>query len=383
MKKDTRIEGYSPLFVLLATAVSGLIAYSSQINGSVPLADEIPYLCAFNAFVQDENPYRCARFFYPPAMAASGGWVLEKGSVEATLAGMRWFCLISAISLVVFSVQRLSASWPVRAAAGAALIAFGPGVREAMAVGNISPIAVVLSVFALSIWPRWPIAAGLLLGTGVSIKPIAAMAIPLLAVHGAIHRTRTAWVAGACAAVLAIVSWLPWLALLPDMLASVPAHEGAIHNISLQRIAGILKVPFPAYVAAACVGLGFCAYLSRRELSPSALLDVCIAACLLSLPVVWEHTFILAYPIVAAAVARMSDRLRSGALPRRRAVAEALWVGAAAIWSLQTDALGDLSEYLPPMASVVLLAAGVALPTVLAIYAGTERGKQGLIVDSG
>lgn len=356
---------------LLVVAIAGLVAYGSLLVSSRLLPDEERYVCAFTAAASDHNPYTCHGYFYPPLLAVLGGHAADVFGLHTFLVWMRALNLLGAIGLVTFAATRIPGRRAFQALLGAVLVAFGTSIDEAMGVGNLSPLCCALAVAALANVTRAPALAGVALGTSIALKPIAAAAVPLLLavpknMHGARHRV-AALVAGGVVALLV----LPWYSWLPSLFRASGQQASAMHNLSLVRVAHLLGFEVSPLVVLVAVPLLFAIFLRDRLHTPESVVYLGGAASLLSLPIVWGHTFILAYPIVTGALAASLLRWRAAApgVARARARAEGLLVCAASMWVLQSNAFSGITAYLPAPLGALVLAFEIALPSALALHA--------------
>jgi hypothetical protein len=340
------------------------------------LPDEAQYTCAGRAVSRGESPYVCERYFYPPLLAqleaAATAHVPQLYASEL----LRALELLGAVWIVAFSTARLPAPPWARAALGVLVVAWSKGVDDSLRYGNISPIIVALTLWALSRWPHKPLRAGLALGVGVALKPMAPLAVLLLAVHrprAPARARRQLMAAGAAAITAGVLTW-PGRAQLPGLLQQGFRQQASTHNVSCQRLAQLLGVSLPPLWVAGAVAIAAVIYARRRELSAAALLDVACAAALLAQPVIWPHTLLLAYPLLAAAAARvLRDTPPPGPeSPRMPMLLGTSW---AALCVLHSEMFGDLGQYSPRLIAALLTVVPLALVLALARYAhaGEER----------
>jgi hypothetical protein len=340
--------------------------------------DEQPYACAFQAMGAGLDPYLCDRFLYPPPMAALGGWLLRIVPLPMLFSLLRTANAVGLGWLAATSAAHIARPGLGRWAAAAILVLLAPGSEEALQVGNVSPLVVALMWSALGRWPRQPALAGAMLGASIIIKPIALAALPLLALAPWPERRAASRACSAYAGAVVLGAHLPWLPLLPSMLAHAPRHEGAICNVSSQRVAHLLGLPSPPQtmvLLAATIAVG--ALLWRARPSAARASNAIVVACLLSLPVVWNHTYVAAWPIASAAVGdawRAFARARPGP-DRSRSLLSLLLVGHAACWTFSTNALTWVSELLPARANAFPTVVAMLLPAALCWWHGRASGR--------
>jgi hypothetical protein len=152
----------------------------------------------------------------------------------------------------------------------------------------------------------------------------------------------------------------------------VQAH----HRIALVRVLSTFGLRIPVALVAGLVAI--LAAMAVRWRAPASsegrvqrVSTVAICASLLATPVVWSHTFILALPLLALALATALRAAREPhAIDRKRPLLDLLLVIIAVLLVLESNASGDLG--LDPLSTVGVLPILLPLlaPSALALYLG-------------
>jgi hypothetical protein len=331
------------------------------------LADDSAYLCAMREVAQGHSPYLCSRYLYPPVLAQLTTASAAVISETSTLSLLRALSLIAGVWIIDFSLRAWALSPWARAGLCSLLLVWSPSLREALGVGNISPLVSALGIWALSRWTTRPVLAGLALGASVALKPVTLVAVVALLGHRPTATSRLApqlKAAGFAVATLGLALW-PGRHLLGELTRQPFVHSDAVHDVSLQRCAALLGVPLPAPLMLACVCAAALLYV-RRGVTETTLLHVSCVATLIAQPVLWCHTLILAYPLFAGALHRALRGSRLSVL-----VGVALSVTCLA----SSDVFGDLSELVPRWLAVVLACTPTSLLLGLLCYVEARRGS--------
>jgi hypothetical protein len=219
--------------------------------------------------------------------------------------------------------------------------------------------------------------AGLLLGAGLLVKPLGVVVVfAMAAVPG--RERRSAWLAVSIAVVLVgLASW-PWRDRFTALPSFAEVQVQAHHRIALVRVLSTfgLRIP-PALVAGLVAVLAALAVRWRAPASSECRVQrvgtVAICASLLATPVVWNHTFVLAFPLLTLALAVALRAAREPhAIDRKRSLLDLLLVIIGVLLVLGSDASGDLG--LEPLSTVGVLPILLPLlaPSALALYLGTR-----------
>ncbi len=276
--------------------------------------DEVVYLQAFEASRSGGTPYDVEGYFYPRAFARAGGRLLAAAGETGTLAVLRTVNLLGLAFAFWAATAWLPAKVPRRWLAAAVLLCLSPAVHAGLDLGNVSFLIVGLTLAALLGWPRRPLLAGVLLGLGVALKPIAAAVIPVLLLHRPRHGGRRHLLAAATAAAVATALLLP-LSDLREMLGQEMVALANARSFSLSRLFALFGLDVPQVVLTlAVIALAALGALWRHPgwgptMSSARLLAYAVAAVSLATPLVWNHTLIVALPVQGLALALAWHRL--------------------------------------------------------------------------
>jgi hypothetical protein len=225
-----------------------------------------------------------------------------------------------------------------------------------------------LSIMALVLWPRAPVSSGILLGIGIALKPIALVALVLLAAHRPAGGGRKHWTAAlaACITVAALWSlspaWILSAAGQPSVKAAEADWAEGVLNVSLFRILACFGLKISPFLLLAGVAFASSLYIRTRLLNSTQLLCVACAASLLSLPIVWQHTLLIITPLAFVASETALHRYRrrikepggARALRSKRLV-ELLFVVSGSVTILEASAYGVIGNWHPWVNGVTLL----------------------------
>jgi len=279
--------------------------------------DEDIYIRAFRAASAGESPFGVQGYFYPAVLARVGGWLLAvlgeiplrylmRASVDLGLVVTVW------LSLSLWRVAPI-----VRLATASVYVVVAPVVGGGLREGNLSFAVVGLVLTGLYVWPRRPVAAGLILGTSVAVKQLAPLAILSLLVHRPVPPSRKHWIAGGIAVAVAVPLLLA--GSRNEMIAAARLQElTRVHSASLARELDLAGLHTNPVLIAIVVALLVIVVGRLRPMNPSELLCVATTAAVLSLPVVWSHTLLLTLPVQVLALVLAFDGSSSRA-PQRMA----------------------------------------------------------------
>jgi hypothetical protein len=289
------------LAVLLLLVVVVAARYPAGVF-SPGLDDELAYVRGFYLAGQDVSPYK-APYFYTPTFAYAGAWMMRHLGETATIVAIRAANLFGLAALAWCSFAWVPWPWRRRVVASAAVICVSPAVRLGVLWGNLSLLVAGMLVVGLLLWRRRPLVSGFLLALSVVIKPLGPVAVCVLGAHRPDAGGRRHVVAAALAAALTAVLLLP-APFLGEML-SFKGKLGSGRNVSLQRLFYSFGVEVSPWWIAAAVAVAAVAVARRRPLGVTRLLCLAASAALLSTPILWSHTMLLALPleVVAATVA--------------------------------------------------------------------------------
>jgi hypothetical protein len=213
--------------------------------------------------------------------------------------------------------------------------------------------------------------AGLLLGTGVAIKPLAPAAVAALAAHRPVPAAaaRAKWLAAIAAALIGAVVVLvpPHLAEFLDLAGGRP---GITRNVSLHRLLHLLGAQPPALWLSAVVALAGVVLVRRRPLPPVRLFGFAVPLLLLATPLVWSHTLLVTLPLQVMALRVVWRRWRArepGRAEARRGLLEGILVLGAVLAIQLSQGVGGIDDQHPWIQAAVLLPPVLA-PAALALY---------------
>lgn len=350
--------------------------------------DERVYLQAFAAVAAGESPYRPAAdaldFFYPPPFAAAGALALGVLDPRSLVLLLRALNLLGLATTVWLSARVVRPTISAALVAALAVALVPPvGVLSGLGSGNLSLLVAGATLAGLAVWRRRPLLAGLLLGGGVAVKPLATSAIVALGTQ----RTRASGRSARLATGVALATLVAGFAATP-FLDDYVARDFDLERWPLRRSVSLLHLLWIAgwrvspVVVIGLVALATALWARRRERGGEELLFGAIAASTLGAPALWSHSMLMALPLATAALRRAVDRRRSGgrAHPLARWEIPMVVVATAAI--LFWDGIGGGTELLPRAWRLVLLAVPVASPPALALYlartAETARSASGV-----
>lgn len=376
-------------FAVVLLALAALLRFWPSVTAAGPLPDEMGYVRGIERVLAGGSPYPGGSYLYPPLVAHAGAWGWEHLGRGAVLAAFRLANLLGLATVVWCAAVWLPWGWRARVAAGAAYLAVAPAVRMGMLWGNLSLAVAGMIALALFIWVRRPWAAGALLGASIAVKPVAPVAVAVLAAHrprrGGWRHWQTAATAAWVAAAL-IVFFPTWRELLAPL-----ATPGLVaRTVSVHRLAHLFGLDGRMIWVTATVALIAVAVARLRPLSPPVLFGTAVAATLAATPSVWPHTLLVSLPLQVMAL-RLAAERASAAAPRElrwrrwELVAVALAVAALQL-SEGASSTDDRSvafqifSVLPPLLAPAALAAYVArfrLPGRAPGLAAQQRRDEG------
>jgi len=261
---------------------------------------------------EGRSPYQEPGFLYAPPFSTAGAVLQGVLGERRLLLFLRHLNLAGACAAVWVSVLILR--WPlaVRLLAAGVTVGLSPLVGNGLFLGNISLLVSALTLAGLQAAERRPVAAGVLLGSGLALKPLALPALALLALSRPPAGTGRARRVAALAGLVAAAGWLLLgLQHLAEMRSRAGGMPRPAHNVSLARALYCFGLePPPAVLFGLVVAVG-AAYVARRRLAGPELTVVAATVSLLALPIIWPHTFVLTYPVQARALERGVESLRA------------------------------------------------------------------------
>jgi len=355
----------------------GLLVHHDDLTRGPLQRDEVIFGRAFAHAAHGESPYAEPGFYYPVPFAVFGAKAFQALGERNFFLLLRHANLFGACIVAWLAVSAAGWRRAVQWGLAALVVAFAFPVRNALGLGNVSLIAIAITLAALALVPELPIAAGILLGAGLAFKPLAMAAVPLLAVvgwKGSRGALRAALVATATAGGLLLAFGGRFALEIWQRSEVAPTPN---HDLSLGRLLRGFGLPvegrwlFFAVVAVAALAL------ARRRLPPREEQAAILAGTLWSLPIVWAHTLLLTLPVQALALERA---LTPSAADRRRRWAVAALVGAA-LFSLNAHTGSDAAPEGWP-APVLALLGFEPLACVLVLLLFSLRDRRRRVTDS-
>lgn len=349
-----------------------VVRFHAAVLSPVPVEDERVYFGAFEKAAQGESPYG-GFYFYTPTFALAGAWSVEHFGEAAVLAAMRTANLLGMAWIAWLSGAWLPWTWRRRLLAASAYVAVAPAVRLGAAWGNLSLLVVGLLLAALLVWPRRPVAAGLLLAASLVIKPLGPVVAVALAAHRPANGGRRHLVAGflGLALAAALVLPMPWL---QDMLAFGGKPENG-RNVALQHLLYCFGLRLGTVMVAAAVAVATLVAGRRRRWPRESLLGFAGVAGVLALPVVWSHTLLLVLPLeVMALTVAFARRAAPGAGTSALRRYEAAFVVLAVLAVQLCEGLGGIETWPLLVQGVATLLPALAPAALLGYLLRTTSG---------
>lgn len=324
------------------------VAWEFGVVGGAPRQDEAAYLVGVRAAAAGGSPYetpdRPALTPYPPTFHAGVVFLVGRLGEDGALRTLRALNALGAMALLWLSA-RLGGLGDAGRVVFAGLALLSPPFHRAADLGNLSPLASALTLAFLVGWKRAPFAAGLAGAAQLLLKPTGAAAAPLLLGRG--RRALTA--VAVCAAVAGAA-----LLASPHLGSFLAARKGyvsaadSVGSASLGRAGTLLGLAIPDALLFAGVAAAGAVVAWRRRPGPRALAVLGAWTSVVSLPRVWEHTFVLAAPAIAI-LARASWLAWRAAAPgaRRPALATGLARTAGATLLLGSHAWAESWDGVP------------------------------------
>ena len=173
----------------------------------------------------------------------------------------------------------------------------------------MSFLVIGMIVVALMIWQERSVGSGLMLGSSVSIKPLAPLAILVLLVHRPLRGGYRQVVAGLVASVVMLGSLLP-LDAFREMLSQNIASLSLNRSFSLHRLLGLVGVDVHPLVAMTVVAVIAVVIARLRPFDEIDLLCLSLTVAILGVPLIWTHTLLLTLPVQVLALLRAVERRR-------------------------------------------------------------------------
>lgn len=283
------------------------------LTSPTPLGDELAQERAVQLHAAGHSPYLDGAYVYPPSLLRLG-ILLRELPLGSPFLPLRGATLLGLAILLWYATSWLARKPWQRVGLAVLYVALAPGVRQGVEFGNLSFAVGGMILLGLLGWNRFPVASGLALGASLLVKPLAPAAVTALCFHrpGKGHRHQLA------AAIAVVAAALPLL-LDPETGAFLEhgSQAWAIgRSVSVHRFLALAGVPGAATVVMLLLLAGVAAVARWRVVERPQLLAVALAGCVMTTPVVWNHTLVLTVPLQAMAIALAMARYRaaSGAI---------------------------------------------------------------------
>lgn len=354
--------------------LAGALAHGRALTAPAPLGDEIAYVCAAEAVAREQSPYAaCSRYFYPPVLARGGALLVNLEGRTALLVVLRALTWLGAIAAVWLALGLTRWNLRARTSIGALVMVAAPPITQSLELGNLSSATAGLAIGALCALRRSALAAALLLGSAILLKPLPAIVPCLLVAQGLalLRRERGALPKPLIAGALTAVACGALFVLTGGLGVWQQFYVDAQDNISVVRVLrgwGLMAPPGLVTVLAAVGGAGLAV---RHASEPRLVAGLALVTCMLSAPLVWNHSWVMVLPVLAAAAERAVAGLRdaaAGSPERSRALLDALLVVLGGCVLSTSDALGAVFFGTPPVNALFVLIPLVT-PSLLLAYA--------------
>ncbi|MCZ6726439.1 MAG: glycosyltransferase 87 family protein [Acidobacteria bacterium] len=296
--------------VLVLMLVPTLRWWSTISDTSASSGDERPYFAAFELVAVGESPFTDRAYLYPAAFAYAGSWSVEHLGRPWTDGLLRAANLLGLAVVVWCSMAWLPWSAGMRLLAGGAFVLLAPQVDYSVESNNLSLAVAGMVVAGLLLAERQAVAAGLLLGGSVALKPIAPVAIGCLAIKGRRRDARRSLVAAgvAMAVVAVLVVFFPHF----DELVARTRSQFIEGTVSLHRFPKLFGLEIDALWISVAVALAAAAVVLRGSLGRARFLCFATTAAIAATPIVRSHTLVVLLPLEVLALTVAWRRWRAG-----------------------------------------------------------------------
>jgi len=348
----------------------GIVYWSSYIYSPMWTPDGNNYQAVIDLVRQGRSPYEHDVYPYPPTIAVLGAWITELCGREAFRVGFRYVNLLGGFTAIWGSLFLTRWPWLVRIFLGGIAVLFLPNLVSGIENDNLSMLTSGTTIISLIIWPYIPVLAGITLGFGLALKPVALIGIFLLATHRPHTRHRkhllTCSIAAVTTAILlsAAPKWFISGFFQPSVNVAVTDWMTAVINVSFYRILYCFGLKLSPFIYLALILLLGLIYVRRCSLNRNQLLCVACTASLLSLPIVWKHTLLLVFPVLCMAMEIALRRFyqawkesygKDGYMDRLRSLGQLLFVIAGCETVLEANGYGVIGNQHPWINGLMLM----------------------------
>ncbi|MFH1351519.1 MAG: hypothetical protein ABII26_11400 [Pseudomonadota bacterium] len=361
---------YMELIALFLLSGLGILWWWNSIYLPAWTPDGNTYQSAIDLVIEGRSPYEHYVYPYPPTIALIGAWINKLWGEEAFRIGFRYVNLLGGCAAVWGSLLLTRWPWFLRLGLGSLGILFLPTLASCVDNDNLSMLASGTTIVGIILWPHLPILTGILLGFGLSLKPIGLIALFLLAAHRPPAPQRkhflTSGIAAFTATILFSISpkWFLSGLFHPNVKAAALDWATGVLNVSFYRIFSCFGLKLsPLVFLSIFLVLGLI-YVRRGPLNRGQLVCVACTGSLLSLPIVWKHTLLLVLPVQCMAMAVALRRSRQiwkrthTHLERKnklRSLSQLLLVTAGCVTVLEADGYGVIGNWHPWVNGITLL----------------------------
>jgi hypothetical protein len=361
---------------LSVLALATLIRFYPWLGAEHTLGDEGIYIRTFRTVSENQSPYGPPtdrlNYYYPPAFAFLGGLALEATDERTTVLALRLLNVLGLAICLWISFLFVPRTWRWCLTIGVVYVAVGPiALTRGFIQGNVSFIAVGLSLAGLVLWRRHPLAAGLSLGVSTITKPLAPLAMVAVGAHRpALGGWRHVLAAAGGIAVAGALTYIS-----PFFSEYLETDGGEIGEWPLRRTVSLYRWlhaaglrPSPL-VLVALVAIGVVLFVRRRSITERQIFLVAIAGMTLGTPALWSHTMQLTLPLQVMAVSRAWGRVADRSPEAPPLARYELILAILAVIALQgSDGIGAGMEVGHALLQTVILAVPVGAPLALAAY---------------
>jgi hypothetical protein len=362
------------LALLLALVLSALWRWGPTVVTPTVLPDESVYVNAARHLEAGRSPYAEPTYFYPPPVATFVQRVSPHLGEVGALRILRAAALAGIVLTVLLSLRCVPWHWLIQLTIGVLFIWFAPAVRLATELGNVAGLAIGLALFGLIAWNQRPVVAGLALGIGLAIKPVAPLAPLLLALHRPAEPTRRHLVTTIVAAAAGIAACASGLRYLPDLLGNAD-HPTNPYNFSVQKVLTEAGLQVPSLSILLLAGVAALLFMRRQGTDQHDFLNVTVTSSLIALPILWALSLLLILPIQLLALNRCGCVMGAWRVSTRRDRLELVVAVLAILSTVFSHAVGTTFG-IPPWGSAIIRIVPLFSIAYLGWFVFTTRNRE-------